>query len=80
MVWDGQVGRLELPVQGLTTGQADGPGFASLGGLLAEGAKTAAALAFLRADPKDERARVQPGSKDLGGGAETDRPMTGRPR
>jgi hypothetical protein len=66
----GRVRRFELIVKGRTTGKADGSGFPSLGALLPEGEKTAAAVAFLLADPGDELARVQPGSRDLGGGEE----------
>jgi hypothetical protein len=47
----------------------------SIGALLPEGRSSAVAVAFLLADPNDELARVQPGSgKDLGGGAEQERP------
>jgi hypothetical protein len=70
---DGKVGRFELIVKGMTDGTAGrGSGFPAIGaGLLPEGKKTAAAVAFMLADPNDELARVQPGSgKDLGGGQE----------
>jgi hypothetical protein len=71
---DGKVCRFELIVKGRTTGKADGSGFPSLGALLPDGEKTAAAVAFLLADPTDELAKVQPGSKDLGGGEENQQP------
>jgi hypothetical protein len=67
---DGKVRRFDLIVKGRTTGKADGSGFPSLGGLLPEGTKAGAAVAFMLADPNDELAKVQPGSRDLGGGAE----------
>jgi hypothetical protein len=70
---DGKISRFELIVKGATDGTAGrGSGFPSIaGGLLPEGKKTAAAVAFIRADPHDELAKVQPGSdKDLGGGQE----------
>jgi hypothetical protein len=67
---EGKVRRFELIVKGRTTGKADNSGFPSLGGLLPEGKKALAAVAFLLADPDDELAKVQPGSKDLGGGEE----------
>jgi hypothetical protein len=67
---DGKIRRLDLIVKGMTTGKADNSGFPSLGGLLPEGKKAAAAVAFMLADPKDELAKVQPGSRDLGGGEE----------
>jgi hypothetical protein len=69
---DGNVSRFELIVKGMTDGKAgEGSGFLSIGGLLPEGKKTAAAVAFMLADPNDDLAKVQPGSgKDLGGGAE----------
>jgi hypothetical protein len=67
---DGKVSRFELIVKGMTIGKKDGSGFPTLGALLPEGEKTAAAIAFMRADPADELAKVQPGSKDLGGGQE----------
>jgi hypothetical protein len=66
----GKVLGFDLVVKGRTTGKADGSGFPSLGGLLPEGKKAAAAVAFLLADPNEELAKVQPGSKDLGGGEE----------
>jgi hypothetical protein len=69
---DGKVRRFELIIKGRTDGRAgEGSGFISLGVEVPAGQKTAAALAFLLADPDDELAKVQPGSgKDLGGGAE----------
>jgi hypothetical protein len=70
---DGKLRRFELIVKGMTDGTAgQGSGFPSIGGgLLPPGKNTAAAVAFLLADPRDELARVQPGSgKDLGGGAD----------
>jgi hypothetical protein len=67
---DGKVRRFDLIVKGRTTGKTDGSGFPSLGGLLPEGTKAGAAVAFMLADPNDELAKVQPGSRDLGGGAE----------
>ena len=70
-VMDGKVCRFELIVKGMTTAKVDGSGFPALAGLLPEGTKAAAAVAFMLADPHDELAKVQPGSgKDLGGGAE----------
>jgi hypothetical protein len=69
----GKVNRFELIVKGLTDGTAArGSGFPSIaGGLVADGQKAAAAVAFMLADPNDELAKVQPGSgKDLGGGQE----------
>ncbi len=77
---DGKVCRFELIVKGMTTGKADGSGFPSIGGLLPEGKKAAAAVAFMLADPNDELAKVQPGSKDLGGGAEKEPSPTAKPR
>jgi hypothetical protein len=67
---DGRVSRFELIIKGVTDGKAgEGSGFLSIGGLLPEGKKTAAAVGFMLADPNEELARVQPGSgKDLGGG------------
>jgi hypothetical protein len=70
---EGKIRQFELIVKGRTDGTAGrGSGFPSIGGgLVPEGKKTAAAVSFLLADPKDELARVQPGSgKDLGGGQE----------
>jgi hypothetical protein len=69
---DGKVSRFDLIVKGTTDGKAgQGSGFPSIGGRVPEGKKAAAAVAFMLADPKDELARVQPGSgKDLGGGQE----------
>jgi hypothetical protein len=69
---DGKVRRFDLIVKGRTDGRAgEGSGFPALGVILPRGKKTAAAVAFMLADPNDELARVQPGSgKDLGGGAE----------
>jgi hypothetical protein len=67
---DGKVCRFELIVKGRTAGKADGSGFPSLGALLPDGEKATAAVAFMLADPNDELAKVQPGSKDLGGGEE----------
>jgi hypothetical protein len=76
---DGKVCRFELIVKGMTTGKTDGSGFPSLGALLPDGEKTTAAVAFMLADPRDELAKVQPGSKDLGGGEEKERaPNKGR--
>jgi hypothetical protein len=77
----GKVSRFELIVKGMTDGKAgEGSGFPSLGGLVPDGKKTAAAVAFLLADPNDELAKVQPGSgKDLGGGAEKE-PAAGKAR
>jgi hypothetical protein len=69
-VESGKVRQFDLIVKGRTTGKADHSGFPSLGALLPEGEKTTAAVAFLLADPGDELARVEPGSKDLGGGQE----------
>jgi hypothetical protein len=69
----GKVNRFELIVKGMTDGTAGrGSGFPSIaGGLVPEGKKTAAAVAFMLADPNDELAKVQPGSgKDVGGGQE----------
>jgi hypothetical protein len=77
---DGKVCRFDLIVKGMTDGKAgEGSGFPSIGGLVPEGKKTAAAVAFMLADPSDELARVQPGSgKDLGGGQEKEQaPGTG---
>jgi hypothetical protein len=76
---DGKVRRFDLIVMGRTTGKADSSGFPSLGGLLPPGKKAAAAVAFLRADPGDELAKVRPGSKDLGGGEEQPQ-AGGKPR
>jgi hypothetical protein len=67
---EGKVRRFEMIVKGTTTGKADGSGFPSLGGLLPQGKKAGAAVAFMLADPNDELAKVQPGSRDLGGGEE----------
>jgi hypothetical protein len=70
---DGKICRFELIVKGMTDGKAGkGSGFPSAGGgLVPEGKKVTAAVAFMLADPKDELAKVQPGSgKDLGGGEE----------
>jgi hypothetical protein len=67
---DGKVHRFDLIIKGVTTGKADDSGFPSLGKLLPEGKKAAAAVAFMLADPNDELAKVQPGSRDLGGGEE----------
>jgi hypothetical protein len=69
-VKDARVCRLDLIVTGRSTGKADHSGFPSLGALLPEGEKTTAAVAFLLADPNDELAKVEPGSKCLGGGEE----------
>jgi hypothetical protein len=71
-VKDGKVRRFDLIVKGTTDGKAgEGSGFLSLGGRVPAGKRAAVAVAFLLADPKDELARVQPGSgKDLGGGRE----------
>jgi len=69
-VKDGKVRSFDVIVKGMTTGKADGSGFPSLGALLPEGKKAPAAVAFMLADPQDELAKVQPGSKDLGGGEE----------
>jgi hypothetical protein len=68
----GKVRRFDLIVKGTTDGKAgEGSGFPSVGGVLAAGTKATAAVAFMLADPKDELAKVQPGSgKDLGGGEE----------
>jgi hypothetical protein len=68
----GKLSRFELIVKGRTDGKAgEGSGFLSIGGVVPEGKKAAAAVAFLLADPKDELAKVQPGSgKHLGGGEE----------
>jgi hypothetical protein len=69
---DGKVRRFELIVKGMTDGKAgEGSGFLSIGALLPKGKKTAVAVAFMLADPRDALAKVQPGSgKDLGGGEE----------
>ncbi|HEY7427300.1 MAG TPA: hypothetical protein VH682_23905 [Gemmataceae bacterium] len=69
---DGKVCRFDLIVKGRTDGKAgEGSGFLSIGGVVPQGKKTTAAVAFLLADPHDELAKVQPGSgKDLGGGEE----------
>jgi hypothetical protein len=70
---DGKVCRFDLIVKGRTDGKATlGSGFPSAGGgLVPEGEKTTAAVAFMLADPNDELAKVQPGDgKDLGGGRE----------
>jgi hypothetical protein len=69
---DGKVCRFDLIVKGLTDGKAaEGSGFPSLGGLVPDGKKIAAAVAFMLADPHDELAKVQPASgRDLGGGEE----------
>jgi hypothetical protein len=77
---DGKLYRFELIVKGMTTGKADGSGFPSIGGLLPDGEKAAAAVAFMRADPSDELAKVQPGSKDLGGGEEKQPAVSTRQR
>jgi hypothetical protein len=79
---DGKVRRFELIVKGRTDGKAgEGSGFPAIGGLVPEGKKTAAAVAFMRADPNDELAKVQPGSgKDLGGGQEKEPPPVKRTR
>jgi hypothetical protein len=67
-----KVSRFEIIVKGMTDGKAgEGSGFMSIGGVVPEGKKAAAAVAFLLADSNDELAKVQPGSgKDLGGGEE----------
>jgi hypothetical protein len=75
---DGKVCRFELIVKGRVTGKADISGFASLGTLLPDGEKTSAVVAFMLADSKDELAKVQPGSKDLGGGEEKE-PLASKP-
>jgi len=70
---EGRVKRFELIVKGMTDGTAGrGSGFPSIGGgLVPAGQKTAAAVAFMLADPNDELAKVQPGSsRDLRGGQE----------
>jgi hypothetical protein len=77
-VKDKRVRRFEMIVKGRTSGKADGAGFPSLGALLPEGKNAAAAVAFLLADPRDELAKVQPGSKDLGGGEEKEQ-ASGKP-
>jgi hypothetical protein len=71
-VKNGKVSRFELIVKGMTDGKAgEGSGFPSIGGVVPDGKKFTAAVAFLLADPTDELAKVQPGSgKDLGGGAD----------
>jgi hypothetical protein len=69
-VADGKVRRFDLIVKGRTTGKTDNSGFPSLGGLLPDGERATVAVAFMRADPNDELARVQPGSRDIGGGSE----------
>jgi hypothetical protein len=81
-VKDGKVRRFELIVKGLTDGKAgQGSGFLALGGWVPEGKKAAVAVAFMLADPKDELAKVQPGSgKDLGGGEEKVPPKTPKTR
>jgi hypothetical protein len=76
-VRDGKIDRFELIVKGMTDGTAgQGSGFPSIaGGVVPAGEKTAAAVAFMLADPNDELAKVQPGSgKDLGGGQEQEPP------
>jgi hypothetical protein len=70
---DGKVRLFDLIVKGRTDGTAGrGSGFPSVGGgLVPQGKKVAAAVAFMLADPSDELARVQPGDgRDLRGGAE----------
>jgi hypothetical protein len=70
---DGKVCRFDLILKGRTDGTAGrGSGFPAVGGgLVPEGKKVAAAVAFMLADPSDELARVQPGEgRDLGGGRE----------
>jgi hypothetical protein len=71
---DGKISRFELIVKGMTDGKAaEGSGFPSIGGIVPEGKKAMAAVAFLLVDPNEELAKVQPGSgKDLRGGAETE--------
>jgi hypothetical protein len=48
--------------------------------LLPDGQKAGAAVAFMLADPNDVLAKVQPGSKDLGGGEEQPQAGGKRPR
>lgn len=67
---DGKVHRFDLIVKGMSPGTAaEGSGFPCIG-FVPKGKKVAAAVAFMLADPNDELAKVQPGSRDLGGGAE----------
>ena len=69
---DGKIQRFDLLIKGMVvgTGKKDNGGFPSIG-LLPVGKKRPAVLAFQLADPRDELAKVLPGSgKDLGGGAE----------
>jgi hypothetical protein len=77
---EGKVRRFELIVKGTTDGKAgEGSGFPSIGAVLPDGKRTAAAIAFVLADRDDELAKVQPGSgKDLGGGEEKAPPASGR--
>jgi hypothetical protein len=69
---DGKVHGFELIVKGKTDGKAgEGSGFPAIGGVVPQGKKVSVAVAFMRADPGDELAKVQPGSgKDLGGAGE----------
>jgi hypothetical protein len=69
---DGKIQQLDLLIKGMIvgTGREENGGFPSIG-LLPVGQKRPAVLAFQLADPRDELAKVLPGSgKDLGGGAE----------
>jgi hypothetical protein len=79
---DGKVRRFDLIVKGKTDGKAGaGSGFPAIGGVVPEGKKVTAAVAFMLADPNDELAKVQPGSgKDLGGGAQKEPPRIPKTR
>jgi hypothetical protein len=67
---DGKVSRFDLIIKGISPGTAgNGSGFPCIG-YVPQGKKVTAAVAFMLADPNDELAKVQPGSRDLGGGEE----------
>jgi hypothetical protein len=67
---EGKVGRFELLVKGMGTGaNYEFSGQSSLG-MIPPGKKGPVVLAFMLADANDELAKVQPSSRDLGGGEE----------
>jgi hypothetical protein len=77
---EGKVRRFELIVKGRSTGKASDHGLTSLG-LVPEGKRHTAVVAFMLADPNDELAKVQPGSgRDIGGGEEQSLAKGGKTR